>query len=92
MEKIFLCFPVELHVFQSRETVKHGHEYRGTLTGLRWRGPSEIVNDRPILWSERILHKDCNRKCSVGKRNTGRGSQGAWRQDDLIGGRPPVAK
>jgi hypothetical protein len=28
---------------------------------------------------------DYNRKCSVGK-NTGRGSQGAWRQDELIGG------
>jgi hypothetical protein len=26
------------------------------------------------------------------KKNTGRGSQGAWRQDELIGGKPPVVK
>jgi hypothetical protein len=26
-----------------------------------------IVNDRLILSSERMLHKDCNRKCSVEK-------------------------
>jgi hypothetical protein len=26
------------------------------------------------------------------KRNSGRQSQGAWRQDELIGGKPPVAK
>jgi hypothetical protein len=26
------------------------------------------------------------------KKNTGRGSQGACRQDELIGGKPPVVK
>jgi hypothetical protein len=26
------------------------------------------------------------------KKNTGRVSQGAWRQDELIGGKPPVVK
>jgi hypothetical protein len=26
------------------------------------------------------------------KKNTGRGSQGAWRQDELIGGKSPVVK
>jgi hypothetical protein len=26
------------------------------------------------------------------KKNTGRGYQGAWRQDELIGGKPPVVK
>jgi hypothetical protein len=26
------------------------------------------------------------------KKNSGRGSQGAWRQDKLIGGKPPVVK
>jgi hypothetical protein len=30
--------------------------------------PAAIVNDRPILSLERILHKDYNRKCSVGKK------------------------
>jgi hypothetical protein len=32
-----------------------------------------------------MLRKDYNRKCSVGKNNTGRESQGACRQDELIG-------
>jgi hypothetical protein len=35
--------------------------------------------------------KDYDRKCSVDK-NTGRESQGARRQDELIGGIPPVVK
>jgi hypothetical protein len=40
-----------------------------------------------------MLHKNYNRKCSVGKKkNTGRGFQGACRQDELIGGKPPVVK
>jgi hypothetical protein len=38
-----------------------------------------------------IVNEDYNRKCSVEK-NTGRLSQGAWRQDELIGGKPPVVK
>jgi hypothetical protein len=29
--------------------------------------PAAIVNDRPILSSERMLHRDYNRKCSDGK-------------------------
>jgi hypothetical protein len=33
----------------------------------RARGPAAIVNDRPILSSERMLHKDYNCKCSVEK-------------------------
>jgi hypothetical protein len=42
------------------ETVKCGHESRGTRTWewVRWRGPAAIVNDRPMLSSERMLHKD----------------------------------
>jgi hypothetical protein len=32
-----------------------------------------------------MLHKNYNRKGSVGK-NAGLESQGAWRQDELIGG------
>jgi hypothetical protein len=53
------------------ETVKCGHESRGTLTWqwLRWRGPAAIVKKRPILSPERVLPKDYNRMCSVGKWN-----------------------
>jgi hypothetical protein len=39
-----------------------------------------------------MLHKDYNRKGSVGKNITGRESQGTCRQDELIGGKPPVVK
>jgi hypothetical protein len=62
------------------ETVKYGHESRGTQTRelLRWLGPAAIVNDRYILSSERMLRKDYNCKCSIEK-NTGREFQGAWR-------------
>jgi hypothetical protein len=40
------------------ETVKFGRESHGTRTrdGLRWRGPAVIVNDIPVLSSERALH------------------------------------
>jgi hypothetical protein len=55
------------------------------------RGPAAIVNDRPILSSERKLHKNYNRKCSVENKIAGRESQGAWRQE-MTGGKPPVAK
>jgi hypothetical protein len=37
-----------------------------------------------------MLHKDYDRKCSVEKKNADRESQGAWRQDELIGGKQPV--
>jgi hypothetical protein len=40
-----------------------------------------------------MLHKDYYRKGSVGgKKISGRQSQGAWRQDKLIGGKRPVVK
>jgi hypothetical protein len=41
------------------DTVKCGHESLGTRTWewLRWRGSTAIVNDRPILSSEGMLHK-----------------------------------
>jgi hypothetical protein len=39
-----------------------------------------------------MLHKDNNRKCSVEKKIAGRESQGVCRQDELIGGKPPVVK
>jgi hypothetical protein len=44
-----------------------------------------------ILSSERVLHKAYDRKCSDEKL-AGRESQGAWHQDKLIGGNPPVVK
>jgi hypothetical protein len=40
-----------------------------------------------------MLHKDYDRKSSVEKKKvSSRASQGAWRQDELIGGKPPVEK
>jgi hypothetical protein len=39
-----------------------------------------------------MLHKDYYRKSSTGKDISGRGSEGAWRQDELMGGKPPVVK
>jgi hypothetical protein len=47
---------------------------------------------QPVLSSERMLHKDYDCKCSVEKEITGRESQWACRQDELIGGKPPVVK
>jgi hypothetical protein len=35
---------------------------------MRWRGPAAIVNDRPILSSERMLYKDYDRRCSIEKK------------------------
>jgi hypothetical protein len=33
------------------------------LLSESWRGPAAIVNDRPILSSERMLHTDYDREC-----------------------------
>jgi hypothetical protein len=44
--------------------------------------PSTYIRDIPIFSSERMLHKDYYRKSSVGKQISGRGSQGAWRQNE----------
>jgi hypothetical protein len=51
------------------ESVKCGHESCGTRTWewMRWRGPAAIVNDRPILSSERMLHNDYDHMCSIEK-------------------------
>jgi hypothetical protein len=35
---------------------------------MRWRGPAAIINDRPILSSERMLGKNYDRKYSVEKK------------------------
>jgi hypothetical protein len=42
-----------------------------------------------MLSSERTLHKDYYRKVKL-KKVSGRGPQGAWHQDELIGGKPPL--
>jgi hypothetical protein len=39
-----------------------------------------------------MLHKNYDRKGSVEKQIAGRESQGAWRQAELMGGKPPVVK
>jgi hypothetical protein len=39
-----------------------------------------------------MLHKDYDRKGSVEKKKASRESQEAWRQGELIGGKPPVVK
>jgi hypothetical protein len=39
-----------------------------------------------------MLHKDYDRKGSAEKKISGHESQGAWLQDELTGGKPPVVK
>jgi hypothetical protein len=39
-----------------------------------------------------MIHKDYNCKGSVTKQKSGCDPQGAWRQEELIGGKPPVIK
>jgi hypothetical protein len=47
--------------------VECGHESRGcrTCEWLHWLGPAAIVNNRPILSSESMLHKEYEIKYSV---------------------------
>jgi hypothetical protein len=72
-----------------RETVKCGHEPRGTRTRewLLWRGPASIANDRPIFSSERTIIASVQLK-----KISGCGPQGAWSQEELIGCKPSVVK
>jgi hypothetical protein len=44
-----------------------------------------------IISSERMLHKDYDPKTRL-KKISGRDAQGDWRQDELIGGKPPVVR
>jgi hypothetical protein len=55
--------------------------------------PSLFIRDKPIS-SERMLHKDYYRKESVEKKKKDVWSWVSrdWRQDKLIGGKPPVVK
>jgi hypothetical protein len=50
------------------------------------------MGDKPILSSERMLRKDYVRMSSVAKKNSGREPEGAWRQDEVIGIKPPAVK
>jgi hypothetical protein len=51
-----------------------------------------FIRDKPIFSSERLLHKDYDRKGSVAKTISARQPQEVWRQDELIGGKQPVVK
>jgi hypothetical protein len=54
--------------------------------------PAATVDDINILSLERMLLKDYDRKGSFENKNYGPESQGAWRQGELIGGKPLVVK
>jgi hypothetical protein len=56
-----------------------------------WQRRSLFVRDKPTLSSERMLHKDYDRKGSVEK-FSGRDPRGARRQDELLGVKSPVVK
>jgi hypothetical protein len=56
-----------------------------------WQRPSILIRDNPIFSSVRMFHKDYYRKSPFGKNNLVV-SQGASRQDELIGSKPPVVK
>jgi hypothetical protein len=56
--------------------------------------PDIFIKGKPILSSEKMLHKDYHRKGPVEKKIplVVRESQVAWRQDELTGRTPPVVK
>jgi hypothetical protein len=45
-----------------------------------WQGPSIFIRGKLIFSSERMLHKDYDRKGSVAKKKTDREPEEAWRQ------------
>jgi hypothetical protein len=57
-----------------------------------WRKAKHIHKRQTHLIVREVLHKDYYRKGSVGGEISGRRSQGASRQDKLIGDKPPVVK
>jgi hypothetical protein len=57
-----------------------------------WQRLNIFIRDKPIFSSDRMLHKDYDRKGSVAKNISCDESQGAWHQDELIGGKTPVVK
>jgi hypothetical protein len=62
------------------------------LWGTNWIYVYYLVEIESILSLERMLHKDYHRKDPVAKKISGREHQGTWRQDEHIGGKPPVVK
>jgi hypothetical protein len=63
------------------ERVEYCRESRETRTQElpRWRGPAVVVNDRSVLSSEIILHKDCGRRGST--KESCCKPQGFWHRD-----------
>jgi hypothetical protein len=55
-----------------------------------WRRRSIFIREKPILSLEGMLRKDYGHKGSVEKKISGRESQAAWRQDELIGSKQTV--
>jgi hypothetical protein len=53
------------------ERVNYGHESHGSPTRkcLYWQGPGAIVNDRPVLSSERAPHINKNQQLSDSNKN-----------------------
>jgi hypothetical protein len=51
-----------------------------------------MPGEKPIFSSERILRKDYYHKGSVEQKISGRESQGAWGQEEIICGKPPVVE
>jgi hypothetical protein len=59
------------------------------------KSPGIFIGDKSTLSSESMLHKDYDRKGSAGGGGggiSGREPQGAWRQDELLGDKPPTLK
>jgi hypothetical protein len=59
------------------------------LCAIRALDKAKHIQKKPILSSERTLHKNYDRNGSVTKKNSGRELKGAWRHDELTGGKPP---
>jgi uncharacterized protein (UPF0305 family) len=58
-----------------------------------WRKARHIHKRQTHLFVKRMLHKDFYRKGSIEKKKiSDRESEGSWRQDELIGGKPAVVK
>jgi hypothetical protein len=72
------------------ETVKCGHESHGTRTWEWLPHTRASSNCKQQFHPEKMLHKDCNATVQL-KKIAGRESLGASHQDELIGGKPPVA-
>jgi hypothetical protein len=69
--------------------VQRHDEDRGLLNA----SPSQhdiFTRDKPILLSETILYKGYGLMGPIEKRQSVCDPQGAWRQDELIAGKPPV--